>query len=137
MKMNEEIIGYKKPPRRTQFQPGQSGNPKGRPKRRGKTELESIGAVVVSEMNETVEVTENGKRINITKLRLALKQIMAKSAQGDLSAARMFVNLVQKFGDKAEVEKYAERFASTKDFESMTPEEAWREAQRLDDLAGP
>ena len=25
-------VGYKKPPKSTQFQPGQSGNPKGRPK---------------------------------------------------------------------------------------------------------
>jgi hypothetical protein len=28
----EYEIGYKKPPRKNQFKPGQSGNPKGRPK---------------------------------------------------------------------------------------------------------
>ena len=28
----EYEVGYKKPPRKNQFKPGQSGNPKGRPK---------------------------------------------------------------------------------------------------------
>ena len=29
---DEYDVGYKKPPKRTQFKPGQSGNPRGRPK---------------------------------------------------------------------------------------------------------
>ncbi len=32
MSSNNYPVGYKKPPTHTQFQPGQSGNPKGRPK---------------------------------------------------------------------------------------------------------
>jgi len=32
MTSNDYEIGYKKPPKQTQFQAGQSGNPKGRPK---------------------------------------------------------------------------------------------------------
>ena len=29
-----ETVGYKRPPSKTQFEPGKSGNPRGRPKRR-------------------------------------------------------------------------------------------------------
>ena len=31
MEKKDYEIGYKKPPKHTQFKPGQSGNPKGRP----------------------------------------------------------------------------------------------------------
>jgi hypothetical protein len=30
---DDDAVGYKRPPRRSQFRPGQSGNPSGRPKR--------------------------------------------------------------------------------------------------------
>ena len=33
MKKKDYEIGYKKPPKHTQFKPGQSGNPKGRPQK--------------------------------------------------------------------------------------------------------
>ena len=33
MKKDNYDVGYKKPPKNTQFKPGQSGNPKGRPKK--------------------------------------------------------------------------------------------------------
>ena len=32
MSDDDDPVGYKTPPKNTQFQPGQSGNPKGRPK---------------------------------------------------------------------------------------------------------
>ncbi|WP_082512564.1 DUF5681 domain-containing protein [Afipia sp. Root123D2] len=35
-------VGYKKPPRHTQFKKGQSGNPKGRPKRPIGTSIKSF-----------------------------------------------------------------------------------------------
>ena len=36
MTEQDDVIGYKNPPRSTRYRPGVSGNPKGRPKRKGK-----------------------------------------------------------------------------------------------------
>lgn len=41
--MNE--VGYKKPPKASQFKPGQSGNPKGRPKKKKMTDEEALKIV--------------------------------------------------------------------------------------------
>lgn len=73
------------------FQPGQSGNPKGRP-RTPKT----LGAAITSAFNEKVPVTEGGRRKRITKLEAAAKQIANKSASGDAKVAKLGLDLIQK-----------------------------------------
>jgi Family of unknown function (DUF5681) len=44
--MAKDKIGYGNPPKSGQFRPGVSGNPKGRPKRKGSSLAERIGAVL-------------------------------------------------------------------------------------------
>ena len=55
-------VGYKKPPKDTQFKPGQSGNPLGRPKgtKNLKTDLmEELGQkIVVREGDRPLEVSK-------------------------------------------------------------------------------
>jgi len=82
-------VGYGKPPRATQFKPGQSGNPQGRPKGtlNLKTDLEK-------ELSERVRVTENGRSVSLSKQRLLLKALAAKAIKGDTRAAGILLNLV-------------------------------------------
>jgi len=76
-------VGYKKPPRNTQFQKGISGNPKGRPK--GSKNL----AAVLSRMGrQRVRVTFNGRVRHISKLEAVVTQLSNKAANGDLKAIR-------------------------------------------------
>jgi hypothetical protein len=93
----EEAVGYCRPPRRTQFQKGQSGNPKGRP--RGSR---SLAAVLTEVLTEKVTVTENGKRRRITKLQVASTQLVNKAATGNVAAMRLLMALVQLVESKAE-----------------------------------
>ena len=92
-KSNDDV-GYKKPPRHTQFKPGQSGNPKGRPKNaRGlKTDLK---AELVSKM----KIRMNGQEQSGTKQQLMLRTLSARAASGDVRATQVILNLVmQVFG---------------------------------------
>lgn len=82
-------VGYGRPPRHTQFQQGQSGNPKGKPRgSRGlRTELRS-------ELGEMMTITENGKSRRIPKRRIVIKALTAKALKGDVRAAEKIMQLV-------------------------------------------
>lgn len=79
-------VGYGRPPKATQFKPGQSGNPKGRP--RGSLNLPTI---LDRAVRERVTVTERGKQKSITKLEAAAKQLANKAAAGDFRALQLLL----------------------------------------------
>jgi hypothetical protein len=83
-------IGYGKPPKRTRFQRGTSGNPKGRPK--GKR---NFGTVLAEALQEKIVIKENGQRKIVTKLEAAVTQLANKAAAGDLIALRQLTVLVR------------------------------------------
>ncbi len=82
-------VGYGKPPKGTQFKPGQTGNPKGKPRgaKNLKTEL-------LEELQEVIPVKEGGVRRKVSKQRAMLKSLTAKAVQGDPRAASILINLV-------------------------------------------
>lgn len=82
-------VGYKKPPKASQFKPGQSGNPKGRPKntKNFKTDLKE-------EIYELIQITEGGEIRTISKQRALIKRIMAKGLNGDIRAAEVVFKYV-------------------------------------------
>jgi hypothetical protein len=84
-------VGYKKPPKSTQFQPGQSGNPSGRPKRKASTFAESIER----ELNTVITVVESGKQLRITKRQAIVKQQTNKALTGDSKAATLVMKAVE------------------------------------------
>jgi hypothetical protein len=71
-------VGFGKPPRSTQFEPGQSGNSKGRPKG-----AKNFATALEHELRATVVVTENGKRKRISKRQIIAKQLVNKAVGGD------------------------------------------------------
>jgi hypothetical protein len=80
-------IGFGKPPRLTQFKPGQSGNAAGRP--RG---AKNFAAAIEEELQARVTVTENGKRKRISKREIIAKHLVNKAASGDLRAIPLLLN---------------------------------------------
>ncbi len=101
--LKDDAIGYGKPPREAQFQKGQSGNPRGR--RKGSRNLSSI---VKKTVNDTVPVTENGRRRVITKLEAAVKQLVNKAAFGDPKATQSLLQLIQVIEGRAEAPAQSE-----------------------------
>lgn len=80
-------VGYKKPPRHTQFKRGVSGNAKGRPKG-----VKNFATVIEEELCARIEVTENGKRRRISKREAIAKQTVNRAAAGDHKATSTLLN---------------------------------------------
>lgn len=80
-------VGYKKPPRHTQFKPGISGNTQGRPKG-----AKNFATVIEKELRARIEVTENGKRKRISKREAIAKQTVNRAAAGDAKATSTLLN---------------------------------------------
>ena len=89
MAKSDYEVGFGKPPKSGQFQPGHSGNPKGKPKgaKNLKTELEE-------ELHEMIAIKEGGKQKKVSKLRAMLKSLTAKAVQGDPRAANVVVGMI-------------------------------------------
>jgi hypothetical protein len=84
-------VGYCRPPLHTRFKPGQSGNPKGRP--RGTVNLKTdLG----EELSERIRVREGERDFKVSKQRAMLKALVAKALKGDARAANVILNLVSK-----------------------------------------
>ncbi len=87
--MPDYETGYMKPPKSGQFQPGQSGNPKGRPSG-SKNTYKLLDDIV----NEKVQITKNGRPVRISKKQAMLLQAVNKAVQGDLKALQTLLPMM-------------------------------------------
>jgi hypothetical protein len=90
-------VGYGKPPLHTRFKPSRSGNPRGRPSR-----SKNLATVLSEALNEPVIIAENGGRRTISKRRALIKQLVNRSAKGDLRAAKILLDLIQNIEQRSE-----------------------------------
>lgn len=79
-------VGYGSPPTHSQWQKGQSGNPKGR-----KKGSRSFKSDLLDELGEVIAITEARKPKRITKLRAIIKSQVAKAIKGDVRAASVIM----------------------------------------------
>jgi len=85
--------GYKQPPRHSQFKPGQSGNPHGRPKK-----TDSIEEVLRRELSTRIGIVTNGKRRRVSMLRAIVKQQLTQAASGNLKATSILFTTLKSLG---------------------------------------
>ncbi|OBQ92526.1 DUF5681 domain-containing protein [Mesorhizobium sp. AA23] len=89
-KDDDEGVGYGKPPKHRRFRPGQSGNPKGRPK----TKSKSFASGILAELEQSVIVRENGRELKLTKRTVIVKTLVAKAMKGDVRALKEIKELL-------------------------------------------
>lgn len=110
-------VGYKKPPKATQFPPGTSGNASGRPKKA--PQPLDPGVILEAIDNEEISVTVKGKRKRMTKAEIQFRRLFARGIfKGDLTAARLLVKMA--------VECFRAQEASNPGYEIISETEAAR-----------
>ena len=87
----EYSVGYGRTPQQTRFQPGRSGNPKGRPKG-----SKNFSTLFAEELAQPVTLTEYGKRKRMPKRRALAKQVINKALSNDPKAAALVFDQIRR-----------------------------------------
>ena len=114
-----KTVSYKQPPNKTQFKPGQSGNPRGRPKR---PKLD-MSVTLNKALNDKIVVTNLGT--TKTGLEAFAQTIVDRVLQGDAKG----IPALMKLFDKAKVFKFVDDPTHLTGVVVMPPE-YWRDSQR-------
>lgn len=80
-------VGYGKPPAKSQFKPGQSGNTKGRP--RGQPTFEEL---FLQEASRRVKLETTGGVQTISKAEVVVRRLFNAANSGDLGAAKLVLS---------------------------------------------
>lgn len=88
-------IGYKRPPKATQWQKGRSGNPRGRA-----TGQCNLKTELLEELGEVISIREGGTPKRVSKLRALIKAQTAKAVQGDTKATGLLLSTIIRVLDR-------------------------------------
>jgi hypothetical protein len=83
-------VGNKKPPLHTRFKPGQSGNPRGRPKGRF-----DLGRMLMEELGRSISAMKNGKQLKITNQRLFVSSLVKDAITRGPQAKALLLKTIQ------------------------------------------
>jgi hypothetical protein len=89
-------VEYQRPPERTQFKKGESGNPRGRPK-----SAKNLKTDLVEELSERIVAREGERTVKISKQRAVIKTLLARTVKGDARAGATLLNLIFRVLDPA------------------------------------
>jgi Family of unknown function (DUF5681) len=96
-KANDYEVGYRRPPKVHQFQPGRSGNPRGR--RKG---ARSVGVILLDVVRQKVTVTESGKTRRVPAIEGMLRRLANDALRGEAGAVKLLLALLDRYSDSPE-----------------------------------
>ncbi len=101
-------IGYGKPPKSGQFKPGESGNPRGRPKGQ-----KSVSTLIDEVMRKKVRIREGGKVKKVSQVEALLRRVLRDGLKGNAKATDQVIKLLQMGQTLSQYEEGASDIADT------------------------
>ena len=124
--MPDYNIGYGKPPKASQFKPGVSGNPKGRPKRRAP----DLNAMISDVLNTPVRHREGGQLKTTPAWELSITMQVRRALNGDVPAAAAVLEFWIRAGRRKSGAQCVVIEDWMPDYEGQTAEEKTRDFAR-------
>jgi Family of unknown function (DUF5681) len=103
-------VGYKRPPRHSRFQPGRSGNQRG--KQKG---VRNLGSDVKRTLEVPVRLNEQGKERRVSTQEAALMRLREKALKGDARSIVQILELAKIFNNSAAVESVGDKGVAAED----------------------
>ena len=86
-------VGYRKPPRHTQFKPGSDGNRRGRPR-----QSKNIDPLFEQHLDRLVTVTRDGRKVRVSIREVVVMNIVKAAANGDARARELVIRHMRESG---------------------------------------
>jgi hypothetical protein len=103
-------VGYKKPPQHSRFQPGRSGNPRG--KQKG---VRNFGTDVKRTLEVPVRLNDQGRARRVSTQEAALLRLREKALKGDARSIDQFLELAKIFNNSTAVESVGDKALAAED----------------------
>src|ERR1700694_3743335 len=103
-------IGYKRPPRHSRFQPGRSGNQRG--KQKG---VRNLGSDVKRTLEVPVRLNEQGRARRVSTQEAALLRLREKALKGDARSIVQILELAKIFNNSTAVESVGDEALAGED----------------------
>ena len=98
-------VGYGHPPEAHRFTPGQSGNPRGRPKgatsRAPAQPPDRLTQIVLDEASRQIPVRDGDRTVTVSMAQAIIRRLAVDAAKGDARARRHFTEMLTISEDEA------------------------------------
>jgi hypothetical protein len=121
-------VGFGKPPKRTQFKKGRSGNPKGRPRKKP-----DLYSELTKVLRENVTITVDGQQEKVTVQQALLRRLRDEALRGELWAPKLLQKVVAALPESGSESGPVDMQAIGAKFDRLMAESAREKAEAVPD----